>query len=525
MVKNKGEIKVFLCYHEIDIQSAQKVYDELRQNTLLKVWFEKEKLLPGKTKDIEFEQAIKESDFFILLFSSKSSNKTGNFQYQIRTAMRYAQKKPENTVFIMPVRLDESEIHFEILNTFQHIDFFSKSDESKEYMFRQGILGLLKSIANETNRPEILDENAMDFNYKNYEGQNKEVLKERTEHAGQKYIKNQTEYENESLRLNSREYFIAGLYSFACGNHEEALRRFYQSLNNGFPSTYHPQVFSKIGACYIKSKNLIFAKRMLLKAIEADPSYPSGYYNYGILLKKEGEVLKNKGELRGAIDKLNESMAQFEESIKKMKELEYYAVLARNNIATTQKDLYVLGEGKGESYLDRGIEELEKLVKEKEKINKKQNSSDKKNILNDSGLTLYNLACFYSLKNKLIEAYDALLAAFEEDFMHVIDSKSDAELNNVKVYNADKYKKDVKKLCAEHIKKTHKIVADLLAQRDKSSIKRAIFVLNKKLLKIGVLNLETYHLLSYCFFLLGNKEKEKEYISLYEKYLNNSFEL
>ena len=83
---------------------AAKLYEAL-EAAGLQPWLDAEKLLPGQNWRGCIERAIDTSDFFIACFSSKSVRKRGQFPYEVRYALRTADRMPLDDVFMLPVRM------------------------------------------------------------------------------------------------------------------------------------------------------------------------------------------------------------------------------------------------------------------------------------------------------------------------------------------------------------------------------------------------------------------------------------
>ena len=117
-------IKVFLSYAHEDYSQAKKLYDILNSIPSVDIWFDKESLLPGQKWELEIRKAIRASRFFFLLLSKNSTEKKGFYQREIREALRVLEEYPDNEIFLIPVRLDNCEPHFEQLTSLQYVDLF-----------------------------------------------------------------------------------------------------------------------------------------------------------------------------------------------------------------------------------------------------------------------------------------------------------------------------------------------------------------------------------------------------------------
>lgn len=62
--------------------------------------------LPGQNWDLEIGKAASKSDVVIVCLSAKSVSKEGYVQKEIRLALDMADQKPDETIFIIPARLE-----------------------------------------------------------------------------------------------------------------------------------------------------------------------------------------------------------------------------------------------------------------------------------------------------------------------------------------------------------------------------------------------------------------------------------
>lgn len=73
-------------------------------------WLDEEELLPGQDWHERITAAVRASQVVIVVLSKKSVNKEGYLQREIREALFAAEEKPEGSIFIIPVRLEEVEV-------------------------------------------------------------------------------------------------------------------------------------------------------------------------------------------------------------------------------------------------------------------------------------------------------------------------------------------------------------------------------------------------------------------------------
>ncbi len=117
--------RVFLAYVTEDGERAERLYDRLTEAGF-QPWMDRRKLLPGQNWPRSIEEAIETSDFFLACFSTRSVNKKGGFQAEIRYALDCARRMPLDDIFLIPVRLDECRVPARIRREWQYIDLFPK---------------------------------------------------------------------------------------------------------------------------------------------------------------------------------------------------------------------------------------------------------------------------------------------------------------------------------------------------------------------------------------------------------------
>jgi len=92
-----------------DRDRIRKLYTQLRDDGFLP-WLDTENLLPGETWDQAINAAIKKSDVVLVCLSSQSVLKTGYVQKEIARALDAAEERPEGTIYIVPVLLEQCPI-------------------------------------------------------------------------------------------------------------------------------------------------------------------------------------------------------------------------------------------------------------------------------------------------------------------------------------------------------------------------------------------------------------------------------
>jgi hypothetical protein len=116
-------LKVFLCHSSGDKPVVRELYQRLVAKKNVDPWLDEIKLLPGVDWNSEIIQAVKESDVVIVCLSRASINKEGYVQKEIRRALDVAEEKPENAIFIIPLRVQDYQVP-QRLSQWQWVDYY-----------------------------------------------------------------------------------------------------------------------------------------------------------------------------------------------------------------------------------------------------------------------------------------------------------------------------------------------------------------------------------------------------------------
>lgn len=126
------KLKVFLCHAKEDKPTVRELYRQLTAEGWMDVWLDEIKLLPGQEWDIEIEKAVEQADVVIVCLSNKSVDKEGYVQKELRFVLNIADEKPEGTIFVVPLRLDDCAVPRRI-RAWQYVDYFPKSNQAWAY--------------------------------------------------------------------------------------------------------------------------------------------------------------------------------------------------------------------------------------------------------------------------------------------------------------------------------------------------------------------------------------------------------
>lgn len=117
------KLRVFLCHSSQDKPTIRELYKRLQSERWIDAWLDEEKLLPGQDWEYEIEKALDNSDAVIVSLTKGSVSKEGYIQKELRFVLDIALEKPEGTIFILPVRLEECDPPRKI-RTYHYADYF-----------------------------------------------------------------------------------------------------------------------------------------------------------------------------------------------------------------------------------------------------------------------------------------------------------------------------------------------------------------------------------------------------------------
>ncbi|MBI5842092.1 MAG: SUMF1/EgtB/PvdO family nonheme iron enzyme [Chloroflexi bacterium] len=121
-------LRVFLCHSSNDKPAVRELYQKLRAEPWIQPWLDEEELYPGQDWNLEIEKAVEAADAIIVCLSKGSITKEGYVQRELRIVLDYADYKPEGTLYLMPVRLEECEPPRR-LRPWQYADYFEGNRE------------------------------------------------------------------------------------------------------------------------------------------------------------------------------------------------------------------------------------------------------------------------------------------------------------------------------------------------------------------------------------------------------------
>lgn len=118
-------LRVFLCHSSGDKPAVRDLCQRLRVDGF-EPWLDEDEILPGQDWKEEIPQAVRACDVVVVCLSRTSVSKDGYLQKELREALSVAEEKPEGSIFIIPVRLEEVDVPRR-LTQWQWADLFQQS--------------------------------------------------------------------------------------------------------------------------------------------------------------------------------------------------------------------------------------------------------------------------------------------------------------------------------------------------------------------------------------------------------------
>jgi hypothetical protein len=122
-------LSVFLCHCSEDKPVVRELKQQL-ESEVFNPWLDEEDIGPAHLWDDEIQQALHSSQAIIVCLSQVFVHKEGFVQRELHYALEIAREKPDGTVFLIPVRLEECEIPRK-LSAWQCIDLFKAGGHEK----------------------------------------------------------------------------------------------------------------------------------------------------------------------------------------------------------------------------------------------------------------------------------------------------------------------------------------------------------------------------------------------------------
>lgn len=154
---SEPKLSVFLCHSSHDKSMVRELYRQLLNESWIDPWLDEEKLLPGQDWDFEIERAVEKANAVIICLSRNSVTKEGYIQRELKFVLDIALEKPEGTIFIIPLRLDDCELPRR-LRSWQYVDYFPHDHRKRAHQrLVQSLHARYSQLLADTDAAEIVD--------------------------------------------------------------------------------------------------------------------------------------------------------------------------------------------------------------------------------------------------------------------------------------------------------------------------------------------------------------------------------
>jgi hypothetical protein len=148
------KLRVFLCHALQDKPIVRELHQKLAAEGWIDPWLDEENLIPGQDWDMEIEKAVRDTESVVVCLSNNSVSKEGYVQHEMRLVLRIAGYKPEGTIFVIPIRLDDCKVpmRFELNH---YVDFFPAERQDWAYgRLLAGLKARAETLGIQTARPQ-----------------------------------------------------------------------------------------------------------------------------------------------------------------------------------------------------------------------------------------------------------------------------------------------------------------------------------------------------------------------------------
>jgi hypothetical protein len=133
-----SDIELFISYASEDFADAKRLYQSLSDVPEIRLWMDKETLLPGDTWEESILSAIARCRFFIVVLTPTAVRKDGFVKTEVAKAVDCLRSSADGKYTIIPVRLSQCEVTDDNLKSLHIVDMFPD--------WEKGIAELRKAI-------------------------------------------------------------------------------------------------------------------------------------------------------------------------------------------------------------------------------------------------------------------------------------------------------------------------------------------------------------------------------------------
>jgi TIR domain len=124
-----SDMSVFLCHSSGDKKAVRSLWSRLKADGV-RPWLDEVDIAPGVKWEPAIRTAIDGAGAIVVCLSSRSVGREGFLQREIRMALDKAEEKPDDTVFLIPARLELCDVP-QRLREYQWVDIFDAAGYSR----------------------------------------------------------------------------------------------------------------------------------------------------------------------------------------------------------------------------------------------------------------------------------------------------------------------------------------------------------------------------------------------------------
>ena len=136
----------FLCYAKENQTVVREFSQRLKSEGWIDPWFDEEDILPGQIWQDSVVDAVRQSHAVIIFLSKIAVASEGFFQRELKLALDTASEKPDGTIFIIPICIDDCDVP-DMLLRYQYVNYFG-DDQQKARVYSSLIASLRNRAEN-----------------------------------------------------------------------------------------------------------------------------------------------------------------------------------------------------------------------------------------------------------------------------------------------------------------------------------------------------------------------------------------
>lgn len=148
---------VFLCHGKEDKPKIRSLYKDLAAANV-QPWLDEVNIIPGQDWNLEIRRAVRNCHAILVCLSKQTVSKSGFLQKEIRHALDVADEKPEGSIFIVPVKIDDCEIP-DRLQKWQWVNLYEENGfprllEALHIRAKQCNINIISHVNDDKNKKE-----------------------------------------------------------------------------------------------------------------------------------------------------------------------------------------------------------------------------------------------------------------------------------------------------------------------------------------------------------------------------------